>query len=73
MNHGRDRYCQRCHEEANALAWAKAHIAARHERRMKSAVSAAWSLLPWLLLAIAAAAGLAWVLNAASFWLGGRV
>ncbi len=72
LNHKQDRVCRYCVERAVGLKWANAHRAIRHERKLKAAVGGAWVVLFYVVLAMAAAAGLGWV-GATVAWHIGRL
>ena len=73
QTHGRDRLCQGCFDQANALAWQNAHRAANHERKLRKAVNGAWEVFAWIVVALCAAAVAGWAAGALAWQIGYRL
>ncbi len=72
QNHAHGFRCRHCSHRLSGDTWTRAHRAIRHERKLKAAVGGAWVILFYVVLAMAAAAGLGWV-GATVAWHIGRL
>ena len=72
QNHDNHFRCRHCVQREVGMTWTRAHRAIRHERKLKAAVGGAWVILVYVVLAMAAAAGLGWV-GATVAWHIGRL
>jgi DNA-directed RNA polymerase subunit RPC12/RpoP len=72
QNHDNHFRCRHCVQREVGMTWTRAHRAIRHERKLKAAVGGAWTVLVYVVLAMAAAAGLGWV-GATVAWHIGRL
>jgi DNA-directed RNA polymerase subunit RPC12/RpoP len=72
QNHDNHFRCRHCVQREVGMTWTRAHRAIRHERKLKAAVGGAWAVLFYVVLAMAAAAGLGWV-GATVAWHIGRL
>jgi hypothetical protein len=72
QNHDNHFRCRHCAQREVGMTWTRAHRAIRHERKLRAAVGGAWTVLFYVVLAMAAAAGLGWV-GATVAWHIGRL
>jgi hypothetical protein len=70
QNHDCHFRCRHCVQREVGMTWTRAHRAIRHERKLKAAVGGAWTVLFYVVLAMAAAAGLGWVGATVSYKIG---
>jgi hypothetical protein len=72
QNHDNHFRCRHCVQREVGMTWTRAHRAIRHERKLRAAVGGAWTVLFYVVLAMAAAAGLGLV-GATVAWHIGRL